>query len=159
MTRLLAPALVLLALAAALLGQAPAPAPSVADTFITADVFIDSGPAPLAAWQVEFTGTLGGGGRGTVELVGIEGGDPGPFAQPAYYDPAALAGNRVVLGAFTTQAAGLPTGRTRVARLHLHVSGPAGAAPTLSTTLIAAADAAGAPIHATTTASRENDTP
>jgi hypothetical protein len=63
-----------------------------------------------------------------VVLVGIEGGEGGEhaaYAKPAYYDPAALApegGGRVILAAYST-AKDLPTGRTRVARLHVMVEG------------------------------------
>lgn len=83
------------------------------------DVFIDSGEAPLAVYQVELRAT-----SGDIRIVGIEGGDPAAFADPPRYDPAALVdGERIVLGAFST-AENLPTGANRVARVHVRVDGP-----------------------------------
>jgi hypothetical protein len=75
---------------------------------------------------VEFVAKAAGGGK--VTLVGIEGGEHAVFAKPAYYDPAALApdgGGRVILAAYST-GKDLPTGRTRVARLHVMVEGAGG---------------------------------
>ena len=81
--------------------------------FTAVDVYIDS-PKPLAAWQVEI--------RTAATIVGVEGGEPKAYAEPPFYDPKALQGGRIVLAAFTTDAAP-PSGRIRVARLHLQ--GPA----------------------------------
>ena len=86
--------------------------------FELVEVFVDSGAQPLAAWQVEFSATTG-----QVEIVGIERGDNAGFGDPPYYDPSALQKNRIVIGAFNLSD-NLPAGKTRVARLHLHVSGP-----------------------------------
>ena len=77
--------------------------------FTAVDVYIDS-PKPLAAWQVEI--------RTAATIVGVEGGEPKAYAEPPFYDPKALQGGRIVLAAFTTDAAP-PSGRIRVARLHL----------------------------------------
>ncbi|MFT5422307.1 MAG: hypothetical protein ACI89L_000064 [Phycisphaerales bacterium] len=84
----------------------------------------DDGSEPgLAAWQVEFVGTSD---KGDVLLVGIEGGEGGEggadaaYASPAHYDPAAMAGSRVILAAYTLDP-DAPRGKTRVARLHLRV--------------------------------------
>lgn len=142
----------LIALLVPLAGQGPAPrAAGGAARFVTVGVSVDAGPSRLAAWQLDIRGEIAG---GEVELVGIEGGDAGPFAEPAFYDPAALAGRRVVLAAFSTaDPATLPAGRTRVARLHLRVTG--GGEPNLTVEVIAAADAAGARIDATAAAARE----
>lgn len=84
------------------------------------DVFVDSGNQPLAAWQLELmSGTEG------VEIVGIEGGEHPAFAKPPYYDPRAMKNNRVILGAFNTGPGdGLPSGRSRVARVHVRLRGP-----------------------------------
>jgi hypothetical protein len=81
------------------------------------DFYIDSGDAPLAAWQFELSGDVD-----TFQIVGIEGGDHVAFAQPPYYDPAALRNHRVILAAFSTDES-LPTGRTRVARVHVMIEG------------------------------------
>jgi hypothetical protein len=108
--------------------------------FLVVDVWIDSG-VPVAAWQVEVRTTAG-----ESTMVGVEGGD-GPFAEPAYYDPRALAGGRIVLAAFTT-ASPLPAGRHRVARLHVREgAGPAEHAAQL----VVAAGAEGETVDATVT--------
>ncbi len=108
--------------------------------FRVVDIWIDSG-APVAAWQVEVATTAG-----ESTMVGVEGGD-GPFAEPAYYDPKALEGGRIVLAAFTTDAP-LPAGRHRIARLHVREgNGPAEHAAQL----VVAAGTEGEPVTATVT--------
>jgi hypothetical protein len=91
--------------------------------FITVDLYIDSGTATLGAYQVELTAAAA-----AAKLVGVEGGEHAAFSQPPYYDPAALHENqlkeRIVLAAFST-APELPSGRTRVARLHVQATGDA----------------------------------
>jgi hypothetical protein len=88
--------------------------------FETVDVFVDSGPSPLGAWQVQIKALAG-----DVKLVGIEGGD-GVYKDPPYYDAAALhedqIRDRIIIAAFST-GPDLPTGKARVARLHVQVSG------------------------------------
>ena len=79
--------------------------------FVAVDVFVDAGDRKLAAWQVE----IGTGEKAAI--VGVEGGEPAAYREPATYDAAALQGGKIVLAAFTTGDA--PTGRVRVARLHL----------------------------------------
>lgn len=124
--------------------------------FTTVDVFVDSGAAPLAAYQVEFKGHLADGLAGAVQLVGIEGGggaSGAAYTDPPAYDPAALSQNRVVIADFSTAAADkLPRGKARVARLHLRIEAPpalADAKPTYAVTLIAAGSPDGAHIQAT----------
>src|SRR2546429_4330200 len=85
--------------------------------FGTVDLFVDSAKQQLAAWEMEFKATTG-----QVEIVGIERGDNPDFQDPPYYDPAALKGNRIIVGAFDL-APQLSSGKIRVARLHLHISG------------------------------------
>lgn len=99
--------------------QAPPvrPAPPASMRFTTVDIYVDAGTTPLAAWQVEFAAEAG-----DVTVVGIEGGAHTAFRKAPYYDPKALKGGRVIVAAFSTKA-DLPVGRTRVARLHLQVSG------------------------------------
>jgi hypothetical protein len=78
--------------------------------FGAVDIYVDAGEAGLAAWQVEL--------RTGATLVGVEGGD-GAFAEPAFYDPAALhREGRIVLAAFTLAEAP-PSGRVRVSRVHV----------------------------------------
>lgn len=124
---------VALALSAVLASAQPAqppasPAPAAAPAtvpppprFEAIDVFVDSANRPLAAWQVELSASVPG---GEVRIVGIEGGQHPAFNRPPYYDPAAIAQNRAILAALSIEPApNLPTGRTRVARVHLHITG------------------------------------
>jgi hypothetical protein len=105
------------------------------------DVFIDSGERELAVYQVELRATAG-----DVRIVGVEGGDPAAFAGPPRYDPAALAdGERIVIGDFSTGAV-LPSGSTRIARVHLRLDGPP---PALELTLAVAGDEEGERISTT----------
>lgn len=82
-------------------------------SFTAVDVYVDS-PKPLAAWQLEI--------RTSATIVGVEGGEPKCWAEPPFYDPKALQSGRILLAAFTTDAAP-PSGRIRVARLHLQGTG------------------------------------
>jgi len=87
--------------------------------FEALEVTIDTAGQPLAAYQFELMAT-----RGDVKIVGIEGGGSPAFAAPPYYDPAALQNRRIIIAALAT-GDDLPAGRTRVARLHMHVEGDA----------------------------------
>ncbi|MEE8106933.1 MAG: hypothetical protein V3T86_15470 [Planctomycetota bacterium] len=82
-----------------------------ASPFQAYDVFIDAGDSALAVYQVEIRASKG------ALVTGVEGG-VAPFAQAPYYDPAALQGGRIVIGAFTKNQ-NVPRGRVRVARLHM----------------------------------------
>jgi hypothetical protein len=104
------------ALAAPLLAQRPS---EPGGRFGWVDVFVDSADAPLAAYQIEVRDPTG-----RFEIAGIEGGAHAAFVEPPYYDPAALAGGRVILAAFAT-AHDLPRGETRVARVHARIAGAA----------------------------------
>ena len=108
--------------------------------FKVIDVYIDSGPMPLAAYEFEFKATAG-----DVQIVGIERGDNHNFRDPPYYDPAGLSKNRVIIGSFNTTDE-LPTQRSRVARLHLHISGDT--RPQYALSLIVAGSREGNPIAA-----------
>jgi hypothetical protein len=112
---------------------------SPAQRFQPLGVYIDSGDAPLAAYQVEVTAD------GDAMIVGVEGGDVPAFAAPPHYDPRALAGNRIIIADLDV-GTDLPRGRTRVATLHTRETG---APPTYHVTLQAAATADGTPIPAT----------
>lgn len=87
--------------------------------FRTIDIFVDSRSTPLAAYQVEFAAT-----NGVVRIVGIEGGEPEAFRQPPVYDPKAMQQDRLIIASFSTaSASALPKGKTRVATIHILVSG------------------------------------
>ena len=93
------------------LSAADRPQEAAAPAFVTLDVFVDAGAARLGAWQLELVAT-------TAQLVGVEGGLAVAFRDAPKYDPAALKGHRVILAALAS-GDDLPTGRTRVARVHL----------------------------------------
>ena len=93
------------------------PASQPAVRFAALDVFIDTRAHLLAAYQFELTAEVG-----QVKIVGIEGGQHPAFKEPPYYDPAALSHDRVIIAAFNT-GTNLPTGRTRLARVHLQITG------------------------------------
>jgi hypothetical protein len=122
--------------------------------FVAVDVFVDSGATPLAAYQVEIRelGAAGGTPAPQVRLVGVEGG-AGVYATAPYYDPAALHAealkDRIVIAAFST-GAGLPTGKSRVARLHMEVRG---GEPGFAMRVMTAGAADGHKIEATATCS------
>jgi hypothetical protein len=105
------------------------------------EVYLDSGTAPLAAYQLELVA------EGDAQIVGVEGGAAPAFADPPAYDAKALTGGRVILAAFSLgDAADLPRGRTRVATVHVRQPG---AAPRFTVRVQAAAGPDGVPITAT----------
>lgn len=111
--------------------------------FEARDVLVDVGETRLAAYQLELIDL---GGRTVV--VGVEGGESEAFRTPPYYDSAALAKGRLILAAFST-AEDLPSGRTRVARVHLQIEGDR--PPRLEVKLTLAADAEGRTFEAEAT--------
>jgi hypothetical protein len=115
-----------------------------ASRFATVDVYIDS-TEPLAAWQFELAER-----RGSMQVVGIEGGDSAVFDDPPYYDKATVArgaADRVIVADYTLSArATLPVGRTRVATVHVRLAGSA--EPDYDLRLIAAGAADGQPLDA-----------
>lgn len=114
-----------------------------ATRFQAVHVFLDTKTEPLAAYQVLIRAT-----KGDVKIVGIEGGEPAAFKQPPFYDPKAIQQERVILAAFSTQPkAELPTGKIRVATVHLQVTGEV--EPEFETKLQAAANHAGKKISST----------
>ncbi|UCD76791.1 MAG: hypothetical protein JSV91_07650 [Phycisphaerales bacterium] len=87
--------------------------------FETVSVFVETGEAPLAAWQLDISATAG-----TVRIVGIEGGDHPAYSEPPYYDPLAMQQDRVIIAAFSLNGPeALPSGRTRVATIHVQIPG------------------------------------
>jgi hypothetical protein len=123
-------------------GDDPDPSrPKTGSRFTHVDLYIDPKGEPLAAWQLEFTAEVG-----KVSLVGVETGEHPAFSsKPPYYDPTALAGNRILLADFTLDP-NPPKGKTRIARLMLEVKGDA--PPQYVTKLITAANPDGKKITA-----------
>jgi hypothetical protein len=114
---------------------------AAASRFVAVDLMVDPKGAPLAAWQVEVAAEVG-----DATLVGIESGEHAAYSKrPAYYDPAALAGKRIILGDYSLDA-DLPKAKTRVARLMFEVRGDA--KPQYVTKLMAASDGEGKKIAA-----------
>ena len=83
--------------------------------FVSLPVYIDSGDSTLAAYQFELKTK-----SGQVKIVGLENGEHPAFAEPPYYDAAALAKDRIIIAAFNT-GENLPTGKTRVVTIQLQV--------------------------------------
>ena len=94
----------------------------------------------LAAYQFELKATAG-----QIKIVGVEGGQHKAFKEAPYYDPAALAKDRIIIAAFSTDRE-LPTDRTRIATIHLQIIGDT--EPQYELKLIVAADADGKEIPA-----------
>ncbi len=116
--------------------------------FEAVHLFVEAQAQPLAAYQLEFAVT-----NGTAKIVGIEGGEHPAFAEPPFYDPQAMQHERVIIAAFSTNAVShLPQGKTRVATIHLQVSGPLNSGPIpardIEVKLDVAADADGNKIKA-----------
>jgi hypothetical protein len=108
--------------------------------FAPLHIYLDSGSQPLAAFQFELKATAG-----QIKIVGVEGGQHKAFKQPPYYDPAALANDEIIIAAFNT-AHDLPSGRTRIATIHLQILGDV--EPDYELKLTVAADADGREIPA-----------
>jgi len=98
-------------------GQKPDAAPAESVRFEAVHVYVDSKDQPLAAYQFELVDK-----SRTIKIVGIEGGEHAAFKQPPYYDPAALMNKRVIIAAFNT-GRDLPRGKTRVATIHVQLTG------------------------------------
>jgi len=109
--------------------------------FRPVDIFLDSGDARLAAYQVEVRYD-----RSQIKIVGVEGADTEEaegFNPPPYFDRKGMDAGRIVIAAFVTDDLLAPAGRTRVATLHLRVEGesdaPGDGAPGMSVRLVTAA--------------------
>ena len=122
------------------------PVPEQPVRFEAVHVYVDSGEVPLAAYQFEMAAH-----GAEVRIVGIEGGEHPAFQEPPYYDTAALMKRRVIIADFNTGAE-LPTGRTRVARVHVQVTGER--EPEYVLKLHVAASKDGKPISATVTSAK-----
>ena len=96
---------------AALVLAAAVTAPRQAE-FETIDIVIDTGGRPMAAYQFEVVCDA--------KLLGVEKADFDPRAP--YHDPAALQGGRIVVAQYTL-AEPAPSGKVRVAALHVQHDG------------------------------------
>ncbi len=141
--RSLAGALVVALLAAAGCQRAAAPEPGNEETtdirFRTVGIALEVGAQPVAAYQVELEVLTG-----DARIVGVEGGSAEGFTDPPYYDPAALAGGRIVVAALSARTA-LSAGRHQVATVHLRERGRQ---PTYRLRLITAGDPDARPAEA-----------
>lgn len=108
--------------------------------FAPLHIYLDSGNKPFAAFQFELKAAFG-----QIKIVGVEGGQHEAFKEAPYYDPAALANDRIIIAAFNT-GRDLPKGRTRIATLHLQIIGDI--EPEYELKLTVAADADGKEIPA-----------
>jgi len=108
--------------------------------FAPLHIYLDSGNQPLAAYQFELKAAAGkpAPAKAGVKIVGVEGGQHKAFKEAPYYDPAALANDRIIIAAFNTGSE-LPKGRTRIATIHLQIIGDA--EPDYELKLVVAADA------------------
>ncbi len=87
--------------------------------FAPLHIYLDSGNQSLAAYQFELKATAG-----QIEIVGVENGEHPAFEEPPYYDPAALANDRIIIAAFSTDK-DLPKGRTRITTIQMQIIGDA----------------------------------
>jgi hypothetical protein len=105
--------------------------------FAPVHVYLDPAGKPLAAYQFELVCSVPvrayapGEDNASrrhyehpVKIVGVEGGEHAAFKDAPYYDPAALMNKRIIIAAFNT-GADLPTTRTRIATIHLQITGDA----------------------------------
>jgi len=62
--------------------------------FAPLHIYLDSGNKSLAAYQFELKAFTG-----QIKIVGVEGGQHEAFEEAPYYDPAALANDRIIIAA------------------------------------------------------------
>ncbi|MDE0002199.1 MAG: hypothetical protein OXQ29_05860 [Rhodospirillaceae bacterium] len=143
MTRTLAKVL----FGAILIGAVATALPQSVETdtrFATLDIYVES-TEPLAAWQFELREA-----SGRMRVVGVENGEAAAFPEAPYYDLAAVstgAADRIIVADYSLRPAGeLPTGRNRVATIHIQVEGTVD--PVYVLNLMAAGGADGEPIQA-----------
>ena len=112
--------------------------------FATIDVYVES-TEPLAAWQFELSEATG-----AMAVVGVENGESAAFADTPHYDLDAVAAGRaeriIVADYSLAETGALPVGRTRVATIHVRLSGAR--TPEFELQLVAAGNAAGQAIRA-----------
>lgn len=120
--------------------------------FVPVEVFLDS-PEPVAAWQFEFKDR-----NARMTVVGVQNGGSDVFQQAPYYDREAVArgdADRIIVADYSlAEKSALPSGRIRVATLHLMLEGDAD----FELQLVAANTADGRPIEAATVSLEETQT-
>ena len=117
MKRVRSTLVLLAALVGSLLAQGAVTNQSV--RFQAVAIFLDSKESPLAAYQLEFSVR-----SGDAKVVGVEGGEHPAFKDAPFYDPKAIQHERVIIAAFNTDSGDkLPKGKTRVATIHLQITG------------------------------------
>jgi hypothetical protein len=115
--------------------------------FVPLEIYVDPQEKPLGAYQFELKALAG-----QIKIVGVEGGAHPAFGRAPYYDPAALVQERIIIAAYSTDDS-LPTQRTRVATVHLQVTGET--EPNYQLHLMVAADRKGQPIDAEISPNKE----
>lgn len=89
--------------------------------FAAVDIYLDSAE-PVAAWQFEFSNR-----NGLMKIIGVENGESAAFERVPYYDREAVrrgTADRIVVADFSlADESLLPSGRTRIATLHLMLEG------------------------------------
>ena len=89
--------------------------------FAAVDIYLDTAE-PVAAWQFELSDRLG-----TMKVVGVEQGESAAFERVPYYDREAVRrgqADRIIVADYSlADADALPTGKSRIATLHLMLSG------------------------------------
>lgn len=89
--------------------------------FASVDVYLDGGE-PVAAWQFELSDK-----RRSMKVVGVENGDSAAYPRAPYYDREAVrlgTADRIIVADYSVaDASELPTGRTRIATVHVVLSG------------------------------------
>ena len=112
--------------------------------FAALDIYLETAE-PLAAWQFELRESAG-----RMRVVGVENGDSAAFGGTPYYDLEAVsegAADRIIVADYSMRPADkLPTGRSRIATVHVQLEGPAD--PDYVLSLMAAGGADGDPIQA-----------
>ncbi len=112
--------------------------------FAALDIYLEASE-PVAAWQFELSE-----GTGQMLVVGVENGESAAFEGAPYYDLEAVragVADRIIVADFTTRPASeLPTGKFRIATVHVQLSGSTD--PDYALRLVAAGNEAGEPIQA-----------
>lgn len=100
---------------------------------------------PVAAWQFEL-----GDSSGRMRVVGVENGDSAAFDGAPYYDLQAVSegeADRIIVADYSLSPADeLPTGRSRIATIHVQLQGSA--EPDYTVSLMAAGGEDGEPVPA-----------
>lgn len=121
--------------------------------FVPLEIQLDS-PEPVAAWQFELNDRAA-----ATKVVGVENGGHPAFRRAPYYDRTAIAQgdtSRIVVADYSlADAAQLPSGRFRLATLHLMVRGE----PDFELSLITATATDGNVIDASISLAEPNPVP